>query len=351
MKIEARVVLFNAGSHSVIHHRLEADMMRPFTSSLPWNIGGNGRCRGCRLHRPSTSPPASVIATTLRHKHSQSKRRSQSSKKWLERQHKDPYVALAQNQGLPSRASFKLKEINEELFPSILSGKQRRGDATNRQKRKRLILPDMLVVDLGAAPGGWSLYASTQLNPHLGGAVVACDLLSLEETLQSNSSDVASRIQANLQSNFEFIQGDFTANETRMQIVDAFARVTHAPKGDDGPANPRRPALVLSDMAANFTGDSLTDAIRTIDLCERALAFAAGGGCFDASYSAADSSDGTLDGGGAFLCKYFSCGKENEEDLMGAARRAFRSVHIVKPDASRKESSEMYLLGLDFKGK
>lgn len=96
-------------------------------------------------------------------------------------------------------------------------------------------------------------------------------------------------------------------------------------------------------MAQNFSGDSLTDALQTMGLCEQALSFAAGNDCFDPSYS-----KGMLADGGAFLCKYFSCGKQNEADLMEAARRAFRSVHTIKPKASRKESSEMYLLALDF---
>ncbi|KAL7543926.1 hypothetical protein ACHAWF_007482 [Thalassiosira exigua] len=274
------------------------------------------------------------------------KSQSKSSSKWLDRQRKDPYVKMAQEQHLPSRASFKLQEINEDHFPSLGSSKGR--------KTKRLIQPGMLVLDLGAAPGGWSLYASTQLNPTLRGALIAVDMLPLDETLQSNSTDISFRITSNLGSNFKFIQGDFTSSMIRNEIVDALVHMSmgDAAKRTGSVENPlnndeagRRPDLILSDMAPNFTGDSQTDAIRTINLCEQALAFAAGEDCFDSSYST-KAGQGLLADGGVFLCKYFSCGKENEADLMEASRRAFRSVHKIKPKASRKASSEMYLLAV-----
>jgi 23S rRNA (uridine2552-2'-O)-methyltransferase len=289
-----------------------------------------------------------------KHSQSNSKERSQSSNIWIERQRKDPYVAMAQYQGLPSRSSFKLQEINEIYFPNLLAKleeKKCKGRGSSHKSRRTLIQPGALILDLGAAPGGWSLYASTQLKLDLGGAVVAVDLLSLDETLHACNSDITSRIKAYLHSNFHFIQGDFTGNETRKRIMDAFTNVSNNIQNNDGAgaescAIVRRPNLVLSDMAANFTGDSDTDAIRTLDLCERAMAFAAGSGCFDPSYSPEDG-EGVLEDGGALLCKFFSCGKENEADLMDASRRAFGSVHVLKPRASRKESSEMYLLALD----
>ena len=203
----------------------------------------------------------------------------------------------------------------------------------------------MSVLDLGAAPGGWSLYASEQLNSSLGGTIVAVDLLSLDETLQSTHSDISSRIEANLQSNFHYVQGDFTNNDVRVKIMDIFSTskssdaTNRTTDGEEEIGSPPGIDLIISDMAANFLGDQQTDALRTLDLCEQALAFAC--------YSACDGK-GSLRDGGSFLCKFFSAGKEHEEDLMNAARDAFQSVHIIKPKASRKESSEQYLLALDF---
>lgn len=274
----------------------------------------------------------------------------------MERQRKDPYVAKAQDEGVPSRSYFKLQEINEIHYPSTrakMEEKKRKrsnnhSDSNAPNYSSTLIQREFLVLDLGAAPGGWSLYASTQLQRNLGGAVVAVDLLSLDETLHASNTDIASRIGANLQSNFHFIRGDFTKVETHAQIFDAFANVSSCTECSTRSC--RRPNLVLSDMASNFTGDSLTDAIRTLHLCEEALSFAAGGNCFHPSYSSNDEC-GVLEVGGAFLCKYFSCGNENESDLMSAAKSAFRSVHAIKPKSSRKESSEMYLLALDYKCK
>lgn len=252
----------------------------------------------------------SVGATSIRLKHKQSK----SSQNWIQRQKKDPYVQKAQAQGLPSRASFKLQEINETHYPALI---KKKGIPVNG-KNKRLLQPRMNVVDLGASPGGWSLYASTQVKE---GTIVALDLLPLDDT----------KISLNLP-NFNFIQGDFTESETQQLIIDALVQ--------------ERANLVMSDMAQNFLGDSQTDALRTLNLCEQALVFSAGGSCFDSSYSP-KSDEGMLAPGGSFLCKFFSCGKENEEDLMQAAKRVFRNVHVIKPKSSRKESAEMYLLAIN----
>ncbi|KAL3792038.1 hypothetical protein HJC23_011203 [Cyclotella cryptica] len=265
---------------------------------------------------------------------------SQSSRTWLERQHKDPYVQKAQELGLPSRAYFKLQEINETHYSAAVSNKTKRKKPT--VINRRLIQPNMLILDLGAAPGGWSLYASTQLEPSRGGAIVAVDLLSL-------NLDVTSKIHENLRGRFEFIQGDFTQNNIRLETKHAFSHLAKEAQISDGTERTtvrRKADLIISDMAANFTGDSKTDAIRTINLCEQALSFAAGEDCFDSSYPP-KGSQGMLMKEGSFLCKYFSCGKENERDLMDATKRVFRSVHLFKPKASRKESSEMYLLGFD----
>jgi len=273
---------------------------------------------------------------------------------------KDSYVQKALEENLPSRSSFKLKQINETHYPALINKheKKRKGRVLSN-KQKTLIQPGMIVLDLGACPGGWSLYASTILKPNLGGSLIAVDLLPLDETLQSQHSDVYARIKDNLQSNFQFIQGDFTDSHTREQIEEAFTNIhisntsNTSIKGnieDEKHATNRKPDLILSDIAANFSGDTLTDALRTMDLCEQALAFSCGADCFDESYSAAkDNRSGVLKRGGNFLCKYFKCGKENEADLFDAAKRSFRSVHTIKPKASRKESSEQYLLALDYR--
>lgn len=258
---------------------------------------------------------------------------SQSSKAWLDRQHEDPYVQKAHKLGLPSRAYFKLEEINEKLFYSAVSKR-----ANKSMSYRRLIHPNMLILDLGAAPGGWSVYASTQLNHVVGGAIVSVDLIELNE-------DVTSRIQDKMDERFEFIQGDFTHDKVRSKIMGALQRFSG--KSDTCRTPDQQKAnIIISDMAANFTGDSITDAIRTINLCEQSLEFSAGGKCFDATYSPKENS-GMLRKNGSILCKYFSCGKENERDLMEAAKRVFRSVHLLKPNSSRKDSSEMYLLGFD----
>lgn len=263
------------------------------------------------------------LSAIIRLKHSK-KKQSKSSQKWIQRQIKDPYVQKAQALGLPSRASFKLQEINEVHYPALL--KKNKGVSSGGggggsigKHKSRLLQPHMNVIDLGASPGSWSLYASTQVK---GGTLVAVDLLSLDKT----------EISLNLPT-FEFIQGDFTHARTKEMIIETLDQE----RGAD---------LVMSDMAMNFTGDQQTDALRTLNLCEQALMFSAGDSCFDSSPSSY-TSKGILSKGGSFLCKFFSCGKENEQDLMQAAKRAFRIVHAIKPKASRKESSEMYLLAVD----
>jgi 23S rRNA U2552 (ribose-2'-O)-methylase RlmE/FtsJ len=123
-------------------------------------------------------------------------------------------------------------------------------------------------------------------------------------------------------------------------------------------------------MAANFTGDKMTDALRTLNLCEEAMMFAAGPNCFDelesdsnekfdvdnnnSSSSNNDNNDvhnaGLLRHGGSFLCKFFACGKDDEEDLMNAAKSRFEFCTVIKPPASRKESAELYLFATGYKG-
>ncbi|KAL9182728.1 hypothetical protein ACHAXT_004007 [Thalassiosira profunda] len=321
--------------------------------SLGFGCNGRAPSHLLRMHqrlRAAASPAAPLYVPGAPIASHQQWRGSQSSNQWRQRQEKDPYVQRAKELGWPSRAAFKLQEINEDHFPALMAKaakkQQKKGKGRNPSGKlpKRLLRPGTSVLDLGAAPGGWSLYASTQLQPVRGGAVVAVDLLPLDETLQSNHSDIALRIDANLQGRFRFVQGDFANSVTREQIMDAFAELAN----EKGEGSSHRPELILSDMAPNFMGDNQTDALRTLNLCEQALAFAAGHNCFDSSYSARNDDDGMLAPGGSFLCKYFFCGKENEADLMDAAKRAFRSVHTIKPKASRKESSEVYLLAFHY---
>mmetsp|Transcript_52948 Transcript_52948/g.158506 ORF Transcript_52948/g.158506 Transcript_52948/m.158506 type:complete len:128 (-) Transcript_52948:115-498(-) len=114
-------------------------------------------------------------------------------------------------------------------------------------------------------------------------------------------------------------------------------------------------------MAANFTGDKITDALRTMSLCEDALMFAIGRSCFDSPSAGKIASIedasllsredvGVLNIGGTFLCKLFACGQENERDLIMAAKHHFKRIDVLKPPASRKESGEQYLLAVGYKG-
>jgi 23S rRNA (uridine2552-2'-O)-methyltransferase len=208
------------------------------------------------------------------------RKRTASSTRWLERQLNDPYVAKAQAEGYRARSAFKLIELDEKY--GLLSRGRR-------------------VIDLGAAPGGWSQVAaartgSTAVSP----LVVAVDYLPMEPipgvTIQ---------------------QLDFMDADAPDRIRAALAQ----------PAD-----LVLSDMAAPTTGHRKTDHLRTIALTEAAADFAVS----------------VLKPGGDFVAKAFRGGTEGE--LLARLKRAFRAVHHVKPPASRKESVELYLVAKGFRG-
>lgn len=201
--------------------------------------------------------------------------RTTGQQKWLQRQLNDPYVRAAQEQGWRSRAAFKLLELDE---------------------RFRLIRRGARVVDLGAAPGGW-----TQVAVKRGaGQVVGIDLLAIEP--------IAGAV---------LIQGDFT--EDAMEL-----RLRHVMGG--------RADLVLSDMAPNTTGHSMTDHIRIMGLAEVALQFALE----------------MLEPGGGFVAKVFQGGSERQ--MLEQMKRHFGSVRHAKPPASRKESSELYVVATGFRG-
>ena len=207
-------------------------------------------------------------------------KRKLSSKLWLERQLNDPYVTQAKRDGLRSRAAYKLREIDDK-FHFLKSG------AT--------------VVDLGAAPGGWSQIAAKRVGTATGkGKVIAIDLLEMPEII-----------------GVTFAQMDF---------LDASAPdKLRAMMG--GGAD-----MVLSDMAANTTGHRKTDQLRIIGLVEIAAAFAAE----------------VLNPGGTFVAKVFQSGAD--ADLLAQLKRDYASVKHVKPAASRQDSSERYVLAMGFRG-
>ncbi len=209
------------------------------------------------------------------------KSRSLSSKLWLERQLNDPYVARAKHEGLRSRAAFKLIEIDD---------------------KHRLLKGGARVVDLGAAPGGWSQVAAKRVGAGQGkGRVVAIDLLEMAPL-----------------AGVEFVQLDFLD----ARAPDAIKALL------GGPAD-----VVLSDMAANATGHRKTDHLRIMALAEAAVEFARE----------------VLAPGGAFLCKVLQGGTETT--LLAALKRDFASVKHVKPAASRADSAELYLLATGFRGR
>jgi 23S rRNA (uridine2552-2'-O)-methyltransferase len=207
-------------------------------------------------------------------------KRKLSSKLWLERQLNDPYVTQAKKEGFRSRAAYKLIEIDD---------------------KHHLLRPGMTVVDLGAAPGGWSQIAARRVGSADGkGRVVAIELLDMPEM-----GGVA------------FAQLDFLDNHAPAKLLAMM----------EGRAD-----IVMSDMAANTTGHRKTDQLRMIGLVEAAAMFA---------------SD-VLKPGGAFLAKTFQSGAEAE--LMTQLKRDFAAVKHVKPAASRKDSSERYVLATGFRG-
>jgi 23S rRNA (uridine2552-2'-O)-methyltransferase len=199
-------------------------------------------------------------------------KRSKSSKAWLTEHFSDEFVKKAQQLGLRSRAAFKLEEIDQ---------------------RDRLLRPGACVVDLGAAPGGWSQYAAKRLAGK--GRVVAMDILPMDPL-----------------PGVEFIQGDFTADDAPARLAAVL---------DGLPVD-----LVISDMSPNISGEDDVDQARGIHLCELALEFATQ----------------VLRPGGALLMKAFQ--GAGYEALVRALRAEFETVTVRKPKASRSRSAEVYLL-------
>lgn len=207
-------------------------------------------------------------------------KRKLSSKLWLERQLNDPYVAQAKRDGFRSRAAYKLQEMDD---------------------KHRFLKRGQVVVDLGAAPGGWSQIAAKRVGSLEGkGKVIGIDLLDMPEL-----------------PGVTFAQMDFLddrAPEKLRAMIGGGADV------------------VMSDMAANTTGHRKTDQLRIIGLVESAAAFACE----------------ILNPGGTFLAKVFQGGAD--ADLLTQLKRDFTTVKHVKPAASRQDSSERYVMALGFRG-
>jgi 23S rRNA (uridine2552-2'-O)-methyltransferase len=217
-----------------------------------------------------TIAPPRGLAVAVR----SAKGRSGASQRWLARQLNDPYVQAAQQQGWRSRAAFKLAELDD---------------------RFHLIRRGARVIDLGAAPGGW-----TQVAARRGaGQVVAVDLLGMDPVPGA-----------------EALEGDFTDAAVQDRLIAMLS----------GKAD-----LVLSDMAPNTTGHTATDHLRIVALAEEALEFAV---------------EALADGGG-FVAKVFQGGAERA--MLGRLKRHFATVRHAKPPASRKESSELYVVAMGFR--
>jgi 23S rRNA (uridine2552-2'-O)-methyltransferase len=206
-----------------------------------------------------------------------SKNRSQSSKQWLERQLNDPYVARARREGYRSRAAFKLIEIDEKY---------------------RILKKGARVVDLGAAPGGWSQVAAKRVGDE--GRVIAIDIQDMAAV-----------------AGVDFMVLDFLDAKAPDLLKEKLG----------GAAD-----VVLTDMAANATGHRKTDHLKIMALVEAAAQFAAQ----------------VLKPGGAFLAKVLQGG--TEPALLAELKRHFATVRHVKPAASRADSAELYLLATGFRG-
>ncbi len=204
--------------------------------------------------------------------------RSKTSHNWLKEHFDDKYVKMAQRDGYRSRASYKLLEI---------------------QEKDKIIRPGMTVIDLGAAPGGWSQVTSRLIGGQ--GRLIASDILEMDSI-----PDVS------------FIQGDFTQDEVLAQILEAVGNT--------------QVDLVISDMAPNMSGLSAVDMPRAMFLCELAL----------------DLAGRVLRPGGDFLIKVFQ--GEGFDVYHKDIRKLFDKVQMRKPLSSRDRSREQYLLGRGFRG-
>ncbi len=241
---------------------------RSSSSNAPSNApsGGGGGARGLRVNVKTAG------------------KRSVSSARWLERQLNDPYVAASKREGYRSRAAYKLLELDDKY---------------------RLLKPGQRIVDLGAAPGGWSQIAATRVKSFDGdggqrGLVVAIDILDMEPL-----------------TGVDFIAMDFLAREAEPRLIHMLGG--HKAHG------------VLTDMAAPTVGHARTDHLRIMGLAEAAAAFAVT----------------ILEPGGFFLAKVLQGG--SEKAMLDPLKQHFRSVRHVKPPASRSDSAELYVLATGYR--
>ena len=211
---------------------------------------------------------------------------SSSSKRWKQRHVSDPYVQKATKENKVARSYYKLQQLDDRF--KLFRGRNLR------------------VVDLGAAPGGWTSYILEQKDSKTIRSMIAVDLLPLHGDLLGMEKDL---------SFFHFLMGDIT------KVQDDIVGLLPGGKA----------TVVLSDMAPNFCGDAKTDSLRAIGLCEIGL----------------DLGLTVLDKDGWFVGKYFS--GEGDREMVQYAREYFTKVQVVKPPASRKESSEHYLVCGGFK--
>ncbi|MBU2881509.1 23S rRNA (uridine(2552)-2'-O)-methyltransferase RlmE [Psychrosphaera sp. B3R10] len=204
-------------------------------------------------------------------------KRSGSSKRWLEEHVNDPYVKEANKRGLRSRAYFKIEEL---------------------QKKDKLMRPGSIVVDLGAAPGGWSQYAVELLDGK--GTVIACDILPMDPI-----------------AGVDFLQGDFREEDVLNALLDKI--------GDN------KVDLVMSDMAPNLSGNDSIDQAGSMYLVELAL----------------DMCQQVLNKEGKFAVKVFQ--GEGFDQFVKDVRNVFKVVKVRKPESSRARSREVYLVATGFK--
>jgi 23S rRNA (uridine2552-2'-O)-methyltransferase len=195
---------------------------------------------------------------------------------WRDRQERDPYVQMARRDGWRSRAVYKLEQIAE---------------------KERILFPDMVCIDLGAAPGSWSQYVTERLKGRV--QIVALDLLPMD-SLPS----------------VEFIQGDFTEDNVLSRLHQCL--------------KDRRADLVMSDLAPNISGNKAVDQPKSMYLAELAL----------------ELTRQVLKPKGSFVCKVFQ--GEGTDAYIAVARRSFERVRVMKPKASRAASSEVYLVARNY---
>ncbi len=227
----------------------------------------------------TTKGPGGSGGRELKTRVKTARKRTLSSTLWLQRQLNDPYVARAKREGWRSRAAFKLLEIDE---------------------KHHLLQPGQRIIDLGAAPGGWSQAAAKKVkSAHGNGKVVGIDLLDIEPI-----------------AGVDFAVQDFLAPEAPERLK--------AMLGGEADG-------VISDMAANTTGHKATDHLRIVDLAELAAEFAGE----------------VLKPGGFFLCKLFQGGETGK--LVAQLKRDYALVRHIKPSASRAGSAELYVLAMGFR--